>query len=230
MRKPNSKWTENEKEETQRLPKKQKTKRAPCPAKEAADQMIEDLKRDLWKQQKGLESASETSDEDQTPRNWSSKLQQIRQLRAEASRRQYETDCRSNQRASSNHTQSTPVQPSSPASPQVESDEMVPLVPSSDIKVAKQKLKTLRSANPSVYIGDLAVIVFARETLAGSSLTGRPSGAHKDVESKPKLDPLKVDAVIGHALSKFPAIKVQDVRRILRKKCNNENFKISQQK
>ncbi|KAL6483825.1 hypothetical protein MHYP_G00086970 [Metynnis hypsauchen] len=63
-----------------------------------------------------------------------------------------------------------------------------------------------------------------RETLSHSSLTGRQSGAHKDVESKPQLDNTKLDAIIGHALSKFPDISVQDVRRIIRKKCNNESY------
>ncbi|XP_045898970.1 uncharacterized protein LOC123966941 [Micropterus dolomieu] len=109
-------------------------------------------------------------------------------------------------------------------SPEVVSDDMVSLVPGSDVKVPRRKLNCLRTANPSVYIGDLAVLVYGRETLSHSSLTGRQSGAHKDMESKPQLDNTKLEAIVGHALLKFPNISIHDVRRIIRKKCNNESY------
>ncbi len=73
----------------------------------------------------------------------------------------------------------------------------VSLVPGSDVKVQRHKLNSLRTTNSSVYIGDLAVLVYGRETLSCSSLTGRQSGAHKDVESKPQLDSTKLDAIFG---------------------------------
>ncbi|KAJ8010149.1 hypothetical protein DPEC_G00071980 [Dallia pectoralis] len=76
-------------------------------------------------------------------------------------------------------------------------EDQIPLMPGSSVCVSARQLKCLKSLNPSVYIGDLAVLVFGRETMATSSLTGRQSGAHKDLESKPTLDPEKVDSLIG---------------------------------
>lgn len=73
----------------------------------------------------------------------------------------------------------------------------------SDVKVARQKLNSLRTSNASVYIGELALLVYGRETLSCSSLTGRQSGAHKDVESKPQLDGKKLDAIIGECHAFF---------------------------
>lgn len=73
-------------------------------------------------------------------------------------------------------------------------------MPGSDVKVPRQKLNSLRTSNSSVYIGDLAVLVYSRETLSCSSLTGRQSGAHKDVESKPQLDGTKLDAILGECM------------------------------
>ena len=76
----------------------------------------------------------------------------------------------------------------------------VSLVPGSDVQVPRRKLNCLRTANSSVYIGDLAVLVYGRETLSNSSLTGRQSGAHKDVESKPQLDNTKLEAIVGECI------------------------------
>nr|XP_020466894.1 uncharacterized protein LOC109966415 [Monopterus albus] len=251
--KPNSKWKDNKEDENQRQSKQQKTKKATCPAKETADQMIEDLKKDLMAKQKVLKSTTEyeeSSDEDLLPRNWSKARLQIKELIAE-NKRLKEGNVKKIVEAmkelpavmqklkditeqfswtsSSASAGSTPVRSelpgSTPASPELESVDMVSLVPGSDVKVPRQKLNSLQTSNSSVYIGDLAVLVYSRETLSCSSLTGRQSGAHKDVESKPQLDGTKLDAILGHALSKFPGISVQDVRRIIQKKCNNENYK-----
>lgn len=76
----------------------------------------------------------------------------------------------------------------------------VSLMPGSDVKVPRRKLNSLRTANSSVYVGDLAVLVYGREILSCSSLTGRPSGAHKDVGSKPQLDTSKLDAILGECI------------------------------
>ncbi|MEQ2300729.1 hypothetical protein AMECASPLE_028851 [Ameca splendens] len=64
-----------------------------------------------------------------------------------------------------------PVSP--PTSPQVLSDpdDMVPLVPDYDVKVQRRKLKSLLTKSSALYIGDLAVLVYGRETLPDSSLT-----------------------------------------------------------
>lgn len=45
----------------------------------------------------------------------------------------------------------------------------------------------------SLFTQDLALLVFGRETLARSSLTGKG----KKGETKDQLDPVKVDAIIG---------------------------------
>ncbi|XP_038150338.1 uncharacterized protein LOC119789498 isoform X3 [Cyprinodon tularosa] len=122
----------------------------------------------------------------------------------------------------------TSVEPpvSLPISPQVVPDhnDMVPLLPGYDVKVPSQKLKSVRTTSSALYIGDLAVLVYGRETLANSSLTGRQSGAHKNVESKPQLDNTKLDAILAYAQAKFPDTAMQDVRRIIRKKCNNLSY------
>ena len=73
-------------------------------------------------------------------------------------------------------------------------------MPGSDVTVQRRKLKSLRTSNWSVYTGELAVLVFGRETLANSCLTGKQSGAHKDLESKPPLNNAKLEATIGECL------------------------------
>ena len=73
-------------------------------------------------------------------------------------------------------------------------------MPGSGVTIPKMKLKNLRTANPSMYAADLALLVFGRETLANSSVTGRQSGAHKDIEAKPPLDNEKLEATIGEFL------------------------------
>ncbi|XP_026103499.1 uncharacterized protein LOC113074998 [Carassius auratus] len=240
-----------EEEENEQPKKKQKCKKTTCTPKEAADQMIENLKKELMAKQTSFQSAIEnefSSDEDILERNWSKVQQQMKELKRE-NRRLKEDNIKeildamrelptvvtklkevigqitlqTSPTASTSATPSTSVDSAS-VSPQVLSDDMVFLMPGCDVKVPKRKLNSLRTANPSVYIGDLAVLVYGRETLSHSSLTGRQSGAHKDVESKPRLDSTKLDAIFDHALSKFPDITMQDVRRIIRKKCNNENY------
>ncbi|XP_062866938.1 uncharacterized protein LOC134329583 [Trichomycterus rosablanca] len=252
--KPNSRWMRDVEEANERPVKQQKSKKASSTSKEAADQIIEDLKKELMAKQASLESSTEkedSSDEDLLPRNWSKAQQKIKELKRENKRLK-----EGNPKEILDALRELPVvvtnlkevteklafQPSTPAStwstpttslnspvsgcvstPAV-SDDMVFLLPGSDVKVPRRKLNSLRTTNPSVYIGDLAVLVYGRETLSHSSLTGRQSGAHKDVESKPQLDNTKLDAIIGHALSKFPDISIQEVRRIIRKKCNNESY------
>lgn len=75
------------------------------------------------------------------------------------------------------------------------------LTPGCDVKVPRLKLKSLRTTSSALYIGDLAVLIYGKDTLSSSSLTGRQSGAHKDVESKPQLDNTKLDAIFGKCVS-----------------------------
>lgn len=87
----------------------------------------------------------------------------------------------------------------------------VDLVPGSGVRVPKYKLRALRTSTPATYIGDLAVLVFGKETLSESSLTGKQSGAHKDLKT-------------GHVRSKYPNTTVQEGRRVIRKKINNISY------
>lgn len=73
-------------------------------------------------------------------------------------------------------------------------------MPSYDVKVPRQKLKSLRTKSSALYIGELSVLIYDRETLSNSSFMGKQSGAHKDVESKPQLDNTKLDAVLGDCI------------------------------
>ncbi|KAL2086694.1 hypothetical protein ACEWY4_017753 [Coilia grayii] len=93
-----------------------------------------------------------------------------------------------------------------------------------DVKVPRQKLNYLRTASSALYIGDPAVLIYGKDTLSNSSLTGKQSGSHKDVESKQPLDNTKLDAILAHAQAKFPDNTMQDVRRIIRQKCNNISY------
>ncbi|XP_067301070.1 BEN domain-containing protein 6-like isoform X2 [Pseudorasbora parva] len=203
---------------------------------------VEEEENEQPKKQSTIENES-SSDEDILARNWSKVQQQMKELKRENKRlkedfkqildamRELPTQLKevigqitvTAPHASTSATASTSVDSAS-VSPQVLSDDMVFLMPGCNVKVPKRKLNSLWMANPSVYTGDLAALVYGRETLSHSSLTGRQSGAHKDVESKPQLDSTKLDAIFDHALSKFPDITMQDVRRIIRKKCNNESY------
>lgn len=73
-------------------------------------------------------------------------------------------------------------------------------MPDHDVQVPRRKLRSLRTTNSAVFVGDLAVLVYGREVLSSSSLTGRQSGAHKDVESKPPLDNTLLDAILGECI------------------------------
>ncbi|XP_038150336.1 uncharacterized protein LOC119789498 isoform X1 [Cyprinodon tularosa] len=247
--KPNSKWKDFEEEDHEGQTKK-KMKKATAPEKDSANQMIEELKKKLAKKINSENavgnSNEESSDEEQLPRNWSvaqqrlKKLQRenkslkeahvkdildaMRELPAVVTQLKDVVERITNQQPLSTTSVEPPV--SLPISPQVVPDhnDMVPLLPGYDVKVPSQKLKSVRTTSSALYIGDLAVLVYGRETLANSSLTGRQSGAHKNVESKPQLDNTKLDAILAYAQAKFPDTAMQDVRRIIRKKCNNLSY------
>ncbi|XP_058472056.1 BEN domain-containing protein 5-like [Solea solea] len=252
--KPNSKWKDVE-EEDHEVPQKKKRKRANCAEKESANQMIEELKKQLANKVSSelTNSTEESSDEEQMPRNWSVAQQKIKELQREIKslKEGHVKEILDSMRdlpavvtqlkdviekitvqistpASTWSTPTPPVGPSvsAPSSPQVFSDpdDMVLLVPGHDVKVPRRELKSLRTASSALYIGDIAVLIYGRETLSNSSLTGRQSGAHKDVESKPPLDNTKLDAILVHVQTKFPDTTMQDVRRIIRKKCNNISY------
>ncbi|XP_051796450.1 uncharacterized protein LOC127531358 isoform X3 [Acanthochromis polyacanthus] len=68
---------------------------------------------------------------------------------------------------------------------------------------------------------DLAVLIFGRDVLASSTLTGkaRPTGTAKE-----QLNPEKLSALVDTVIAEFPGTNVSDVRAVMRRKCNNENF------
>lgn len=67
------------------------------------------------------------------------------------------------------------------------------LLGNSTIQVPKRLFQRLSTRRMSLFTQDLALLVFGRETLARSSLTGKG----KKGETKDQLDPVKVDAIIG---------------------------------
>ncbi|KAL7868721.1 hypothetical protein SRHO_G00101050 [Serrasalmus rhombeus] len=184
---------------------------------------MKDMEEDERPTKQSNTETEESSDEDLLPRNWSKAQQKIKELKRENKRLKegsikeildamrelpvvvakmkevienvtFQTSTPASNWSTSTTSVGSPV--SACVSPQVVSDDMVCLLPGSNVEVPRRKLNSLRTANPSVYIGDLAVLVYGRETLSHSSLTGRQSGAHKDVESKPQLDNTKRDAII----------------------------------
>ncbi|KAL2103498.1 hypothetical protein ACEWY4_000366 [Coilia grayii] len=195
-------------------------------------------------------SNEESSDEEQLPRNWSAAqkkveelqrelkgdhgkqiLHAMRELPAVVATLKEIIDKITVQISTPASTWSSPTSSvdgpvSAPTSPQVlsDTDDMVPLTPGCDVKVPRLKLNYLRTASSALYIGDLAVLIYGKDTLSNSSLTGKQSGTHKDVESKQPLDNTKLDAILAHAQAKFPDTTMQDVRRIIRQKCNNISY------
>ncbi|XP_038150337.1 uncharacterized protein LOC119789498 isoform X2 [Cyprinodon tularosa] len=244
--KPNSKWKDFEEEDHEGQTKKE-NEESNRPRKRLSKPNDRGAEEEVGQKNKFRgNSNEESSDEEQLPRNWSvaqqrlKKLQRenkslkeahvkdildaMRELPAVVTQLKDVVERITNQQPLSTTSVEPPV--SLPISPQVVPDhnDMVPLLPGYDVKVPSQKLKSVRTTSSALYIGDLAVLVYGRETLANSSLTGRQSGAHKNVESKPQLDNTKLDAILAYAQAKFPDTAMQDVRRIIRKKCNNLSY------
>ncbi|KAL6483824.1 hypothetical protein MHYP_G00086960 [Metynnis hypsauchen] len=87
--KPNSRWMKDMEDKDERPTNQQKSKKATCTPKEASDQIIEGLKKELMAKQASLESNTEkeeSSDEDLLPRNWSKAQQKIKELKRENKR------------------------------------------------------------------------------------------------------------------------------------------------
>ncbi|CAM4302929.1 unnamed protein product [Leuciscus chuanchicus] len=73
----------------------------------------------------------------------------------------------------------------------------------------------------TIFAQELAVLVFTKDILAESTLTGK-SG--KVDSQKSQLDVAKVQAITDAVLAEFPHTSVSDVRAAIRRKCNNEHF------
>ncbi|XP_076154602.1 uncharacterized protein LOC143138067 isoform X2 [Alosa pseudoharengus] len=218
-------------EEDHEVPSKKKRKKSTCAEKQSANQMIEELKKQLANKisSESTNSNEESSDEEQLPRNWSGVQKKVKELKREIKSLKADhgkeilhamrelpavvttlkeiIEKLTVQISTPTSTWSTPTptwstptpdrQVCAPASPQVLSDpdDMVPLTPGSDVKVPRLKLKSLRTASSTLYIGDLAVLIYGKDTLSNSSVTGRKSRTHKNVKSKPQLDKIKLDAI-----------------------------------
>ncbi|KAL2091386.1 hypothetical protein ACEWY4_013649 [Coilia grayii] len=244
----NSKWEDVEEEDHEVPPKKVGTWINAL----SANQMIEEPKKQLANKISSelTNSNEESSDEEQLPRNWSAAqkkveelqrelkgdhgkeiLDAMRELPAVVATLKEIIDKITVQISTPASTWSSPTSSvdgpvSAPTSPQVlsDTDDMVPLTPGCDVEVPRQKLNYLRTASSALYIGDPAVLIYGKDTQSNSSLTGKQSGSHKDVESKQPLDNTKLDAILAHAQAKFPDNTMQDVRRIIRQKCNNISY------
>ncbi|KAK0155236.1 hypothetical protein N1851_002427 [Merluccius polli] len=83
--------------------------------------------------------------------------------------------------------------------------------------VSKTCFKRLNRTRMSLFTQDLAVLIFGRDVLASSTLTGKPG---LPGTAKEQLNPEKLSALIAE----FPGTNVSDVRAVIRRKCNNENF------
>lgn len=86
----------------------------------------------------------------------------------------------------------------------------------SDVQIPKRVYDRLNKSRVSLYTQDLASVVFGKETLAKSTLTGK--------NGKDQLDANKVSVLIDTVMERFPNSSVSEVRSIIRRKCNNESY------
>ncbi|KAK7877978.1 hypothetical protein WMY93_031358 [Mugilogobius chulae] len=93
----------------------------------------------------------------------------------------------------------------------------------SDLKVPKKVFDRLNRSRLSLFVQDLAVLIFGKDTLRNSTLTGK--------SGKEMLDPEKLNILIGKlyasvdtVLERFPSAPVSEIRSFLRRKCNNESY------
>ncbi|XP_026071819.1 uncharacterized protein LOC113051874 isoform X1 [Carassius auratus] len=110
--------------------------------------------------------------------------------------------------------------PSSTTSSFVTEVEMQPLA-GSEVSVPKRAFQRLNRTRMTIFAQELAVLVFTKDVLAQSTLTGK-SG--KGAPPKTQLDVAKVQAITDAVLLEFPQSTASDVRAAIRRKCNNEQF------
>lgn len=91
----------------------------------------------------------------------------------------------------------------------------------SAVSVPKRAFQRLNRSRVSIFAQELAVLVFTKELLAESTLTGKSvRGGHP----KKQLDVEKIQAITDAVLVEFPNTSISDVRAAIRRKCNNEQF------
>lgn len=64
--------------------------------------------------------------------------------------------------------------------------------------------RILKMKSPTIYARKLLRQVFQPGELAGTSITGKKSNAHKEKEAKTQLDPIRVNTVISEYIYCFP--------------------------
>ncbi|XP_072557509.1 uncharacterized protein [Paramormyrops kingsleyae] len=91
----------------------------------------------------------------------------------------------------------------------------------SEVSVPKRAFQRLNRSRMTIFAQELAVLVFTKDLLAESTLTGK-SG--RGGPPKKQLDAEKVQAITDAVLAQFPHTSASDVRAAIRRKCNNEQF------
>ncbi|KAK9517644.1 hypothetical protein VZT92_022995 [Zoarces viviparus] len=86
---------------------------------------------------------------------------------------------------------------------------------------AKRAFLRLNRSRMTLFCQELAALVFTKEVLALATLTGK-SG--KEGTPKRQLDVAKVQATTDAVIEEFRQTRASDVRAVIRRKCNNEQF------
>ncbi|KAM9385279.1 uncharacterized protein KZ484_006846 [Pholidichthys leucotaenia] len=102
-----------------------------------------------------------------------------------------------------------------------ESEGEMHFLPGKSVAVSKRSFLRLNRTRMTVFAQELAVLIFSKDTLANSTLTGR--NGRRDM-TKGQLDVAKVQAITDAVIEEFPGTTVSEVRAALRRKCNNEHF------
>ncbi|KAL7407774.1 hypothetical protein ABVT39_013458 [Epinephelus coioides] len=89
------------------------------------------------------------------------------------------------------------------------------------VQVSKICFQRLNRTRMSLFTQDLAVLIFGRDVFASSTLTGKPGPTET---AKEQLNPEKLSALVDTVIAEFPGTNVSDVRTVIWRKCNNENF------
>uniref|UniRef100_A0AAV2LJ90 BEN domain-containing protein n=1 Tax=Knipowitschia caucasica TaxID=637954 RepID=A0AAV2LJ90_KNICA len=100
-------------------------------------------------------------------------------------------------------------------------DSEVHFLPGKTVAVSKRAFLRLNRTRMTVFAQELAVLLFSKDTLAKSTLTGKYG---KGEMAKGQLDVIKVQAITDAVIEEFPGSTVSEVRAAIRRKCNNEHF------
>ncbi|XP_077560878.1 uncharacterized protein LOC144175715 [Haemaphysalis longicornis] len=83
-------------------------------------------------------------------------------------------------------------------------------------------LQISHSKSPTMYARELLRQLFEPGELAGTSITGKQSNAHREKAAKPQLDPTRVNAVVKYTCKKIGLLKEGPVRASLSSMLNKE--------